>query len=142
MTDAFAPPARAVRAFRNDAAELRPMSEWFRALARATGFPPERALDFELCLNELMANTIQHGRGAAEQQIRIELELDARSIRATVEDEGRPFDPAAAEARPERESLEMIRTGGWGIPIVRAFANEFRYERRDGRNRVTITMRA
>jgi anti-sigma regulatory factor (Ser/Thr protein kinase) len=31
--------------------------------------------------------------------------------------------------------------GGWGIPIVRAFADDLSYERSDGRNRVTIASR-
>lgn len=140
MTEALPPQARAIRNFRHDDAELRRMSEWFREFARSTGFPPDRALDFELCLNELLANTIRHGRDGAKRDVRITLEQDAPSMRATIEDDGPFFDPSTAADRPSNQTLETMRPGGWGIPIVHAFANEIRYERRDGWNRVTIAM--
>lgn len=134
MTDAV------TQSFRSDDAELRRMSEWFRDFARRTTFPLERALDFELCLNELMANAIQHGSAGPDHEIRITLQDDAGSLRATLEDDGRPFDPLTLARRPGGETLESIRPGGWGIPIVRALADELRYERRDGRNVVAIGM--
>ena len=131
------------RAFRNDDAELRPLSEWFRKFARANEVPESRALDFELCLNELVTNVIHYAYAdRGRHEIRVALESDGESLRATIEDDGRPFNPLEKEAPPIPHSLEEAGIGGWGIPIVRAFADELAYQRRDGRNSVTIVSRA
>jgi len=123
--------------------ELRRMSEWFRDFARETGVPVSPALDFELCLNELMANVIRYAYAdTGPHRIRMTIRRRADSLGATLEDDGRPFDPTSAgEADVGRQALDGLQIGGWGIPIVRAFASEIRYERRDGRNRVSIEMR-
>jgi len=70
------------------------------------------------------------------------LQSDRESLRATIEDDGRPFNPLEKEAPPIPRSLEEAGIGGWGIPIVRTFADELAYQRRDGRNSVTIVSQA
>jgi serine/threonine-protein kinase RsbW len=76
-----------------------------------------------------------------EHEIRIILERDGAELRATVEDDGRPFNPLEKEPPAVPSSLEDAGVGGWGIPIVRAFADDLSYERRGGRNRFTIISR-
>src|ERR1700693_3854769 len=123
--------SREDRSFENDDAELRPLSEWFRAFARSNGMPEGRALDFELCLNELVTNVIHYAyedRGAHE--IRIALERNGGEVRATIEEDGRPFNPLEKEPPAAPPSLEAAGVGGWGIPIVRGFADGVFYERR------------
>ena len=134
--------SQASRTFPNDDAALRPLSEWFREFARDNGIAGARALDVELCLNELVTNVIHYAyadRGAHE--IRIVLESEGEELRATVEDDGRKFNPLEKEPPAIPRSLEEAGVGGWGIPIVRAFADDFSYEQRDGRNRFTIISR-
>lgn len=129
------------------------MSEWFRDFARETGTPMAPSLDFELCLNELMANVIRYAyRAAGESEgpdpenresphrLRVSLERRPGLLAATLEDDGRPFDPTSVEDPSATESLADARVGGWGIPILRAFASAIRYERRDGKNVVSIEM--
>jgi anti-sigma regulatory factor (Ser/Thr protein kinase) len=119
------------------------MSAWFQAFARETEMPADRALDFELCLNELMSNVIRHGYDDDDtHRLRITLERAGGTFGATLEDDGRPFDPTSADEPPPGEPVDPLRTGGWGIPIVRAFASRVRYERRDGTNRVSIELPA
>lgn len=138
MTD-FEGVSRASRSFRNHDAELRPLSEWFREFARDNGVAEARALDFELCLNELMTNIIHYAYAdRGRHEIRVVLERDGGEIRATLEDDGEPFNPLEKAPPPVPDSLEEAGIGGWGIPIVRALADRLSYERRDGRNRVTI----
>jgi anti-sigma regulatory factor (Ser/Thr protein kinase) len=130
------------RSFRNDDAELRPLSEWFRGFARRNGIAETRTLDFELCLNELVINVIHYAYAdRGEHEIRIALERDGDDLSATVEDDGRAFNPLEKEPPTTPLSLEAAGVGGWGIPIVRGFADDLSYERRDGRNRLTILSR-
>src|SRR5262249_1752436 len=133
---------RVARTFRNDDAELRPISDWFREFARDRGLSESRTLDIELCLNELIVNVINYAYAdRGRHEIRLSLEGDAGEIRATIEDDGRPFNPLEKDAPPIPDSLEEAGIGGWGIPLVRALASDFSYERRNGRNRVTIVSR-
>ncbi len=138
----MAEPSKDTRTFRNDDAELRSLSEWFRGFASGNGVALARSLDFELCLNELVTNVIHYAYAdKGRHEIRVALESNGRELRATVEDDGRPFNPLAKEAPAVPASLEEAGVGGWGIPIVRAIADELSYERRDGRNRFTIVAR-
>src|SRR5262249_54964247 len=133
---------RVSRSFRNDDAELRPLSEWFRDFAREGGVAESRALDFELCLNELVTNIIHYAYAdRGRHEIRVALERDGEEIRAILEDDGRPFNPLEKEAPPIPHSLDEAGIGGWGIPIVLAYASDISYERTDGRNRLTIVSR-
>lgn len=134
--------SRASRSFGNDDSELRPLSEWFREFARDNGFSGPRALDFELCLNELVTNIVHYAYAdRGRHEIRVALERHGDEIRATLEDDGRPFNPLEKKVPPVPHSLEESGAGGWGIPIVRALTEDFAYERREGRNRVTISSR-
>ena len=145
MPELLTPPeecSRENRSFRNDDAELRPLSEWFREFVRRNGIAETRTLDFELCLNELVTNVIHYAyEDRGEHEIRITLERDGGELRATIEDDGRPFNPLEKEPPASPVSLEAVGIGGWGIPIVRGFADDLSYERRDGRNRFTILSR-
>lgn len=118
------------------------MSEWFRRFASEQGVSEAEALDFELCLNELFSNIVRHGvADGRRHEIQLTLERSGDEIRAVLEDDGRPFDPAGAEALEPAGSLEAARIGGWGLPIVRALTESLSYERRDGRNRLTVVAR-
>ena len=133
--------SREDRRFRNDDAALRPLSEWFREFARDNGIAGARALDFELCLNELFTNIIHYAyEDRGEHEILIALEREGGDLRATIEDDGRAFNPLERQPPPTPSSLEAAEVGGWGIPIVREFADDLSYERRDGRNRLTILL--
>jgi anti-sigma regulatory factor (Ser/Thr protein kinase) len=135
--------SRASRSFRSDDSELRLLSEWFREFARKNGVSESRALDFELCLNELVTNIVHYAYAdRGRHEIRVVLEHEGAEIRATLEDDGKPFNPMEKTPPPVPDSLGEAGIGGWGIPIVRALADRFSYERRDGRNRVTIASRS
>ena len=135
-------PLRESRTFRNDDAELAALSEWFATFARSQGLAEPRLLDFELCLNELMTNIVHYGYAdRGKHEIRVALEANGAELRATLEDDGRPFNPLEKEAPATPHTLEQAGIGGWGIPIVRAFADGITYERREGHNRLTIVFR-
>ena len=116
------------------------MSDWFRRFAAETGFSDQKALDLELCLNEILTNInhYAHPDLDVEREIHLTLVREGQRLEAVVEDDGQPFNPAQAPRPEAPESLANAKIGGWGIPIVHALADEVRYERRDGRNRLVI----
>jgi anti-sigma regulatory factor (Ser/Thr protein kinase) len=134
----------------NDERELRRMSRWFRQLAGEIGLDAAKTDDLELCLNELLVNVLNYAYAADDhsddadsddraREIRVVAEGDARDLRVSVEDDGTPFDPRTRPSPARPDSLEHAGIGGWGLPIVRAFAQDLTYERCEGWNRVTIS---
>lgn len=134
--------SRSQLSIRNDDRELSRMSLWLRGFAADSGISSDRAADLELCLNELVTNIIHHAfADDREHEIQIAVERAAGEIWTTIEDDGRPFDPLTSVLPEPARSLEKASIGGWGIPIVRALADHLVHERRDGKNRVTFTIR-
>jgi len=134
------PGRRETQTFQTRDAELRKMSDWFRRFAAESALPEGRALDMELCLNEILTNInhYAHRESDGEREIQVTLHRQDRRLEATIEDDGLPFNPVESPEPSAPESLAQARIGGWGIPIVRALADEVRYERRDGRNRLVL----
>ena len=57
---------------------------------------------------------------------------------ARIEDNGRQFDPTRAPPPAPARSLEEAKVGDVGIHLMRSFASDMDYERRAGRNRLTL----
>jgi serine/threonine-protein kinase RsbW len=90
----------------------------------------------------LVTNVIHYAYAdKGQHEIRMALEREGDELRATIEDDGGPFNPLDKEQPAIPLSLEEAGVGGWGIPIVRALADDLSYERRAGRNRFTIISR-
>ena len=125
----------------NRPSALRPMSERLAEAARRMGLPGRVAFAIDLCANEAVANVVAYGfPGGGEHEILVRLARAADGVRLTVEDEGVPFDPVAAPLPDAPAGLEDARVGGWGLGLIRAHADRCEYERRDGRNRLTVVL--
>jgi len=79
--------------------------------------------------------------GAARDErleIAVELERNGATLVARIEDNGRQFDPTRAPPPVVASSLEKAKVGDLGIHLMRSFASGMDYERREGRNRLTL----
>jgi anti-sigma regulatory factor (Ser/Thr protein kinase) len=79
--------------------------------------------------------------GAARDErleIAVELERNGATLIARIEDNGRQFDPTRAPPPMVATSLEKAKVGDLGIHLMRSFASGMDYERREGRNRLTL----
>jgi serine/threonine-protein kinase RsbW len=132
-------PNREQRTFTGDIPELRRISAWWREWAAAAGLDDDRLRRGELCLNEAVANIIQHGRPRGEQRtIDIALEGSAQSVDATIADDGPLFNPLEYSASESPRTPDTARAGGLGIPLMLRLASEVKYRRADGRNILTL----
>jgi serine/threonine-protein kinase RsbW len=131
-------PTREQRVYGSSVHELRRISTWWREWAASAALSPEAVDRGELCLNELVANIVQHGGEVGA--IEIALEAAANTVRITIADDGQAFDPVAhAPARLPR-TLDEAGPGGLGIHIVRSNTAGLSYDRVDGWNRLTLTL--
>jgi anti-sigma regulatory factor (Ser/Thr protein kinase) len=93
----------------------------------------------QLCLEEAVANIIMYAAAKDDRlSIAVELARSGGTLVACIEDTGRQFDPTQVPPPTMAKSLEEAQVGGLGIHLIRRFASGMDYERRDGRNRLTL----
>jgi sigma-B regulation protein RsbU (phosphoserine phosphatase) len=93
----------------------------------------------ELALEEVLMNQAWHAYtapGAGWVELEVELQADTVTLRFC--DEGRPFDPSQPSPTPAAGPLEDAQVGGLGLSLLHKRARRIAYERRDGRNALTI----
>ena len=123
---------------RNDVAELQRLAGWLERLAQQ-GMSSDVSFAVQLCLEEAVANIIMYGAAGGDRlEIAVELERNGGTLVARIEDNGRQFDPTRAPPPAVATSLEQAKVGDLGIHLMRSFANRMDYERREGRNRLTL----
>jgi anti-sigma regulatory factor (Ser/Thr protein kinase) len=123
---------------RNNLAELERLTGWLEGWAQHD-LSPEVSFAVQLCLEEAVANVIMYGGTRDDRlEIAVEVERSNGTLVASIEDNGRHFDPTQVPARALATSLEDAKIGDLGIHLMRSFANGMHYERRDGRNRLTL----
>ena len=126
------------RVLRNDVAELQRLAGWLERLAQQ-GMSSDVSFAVQLCLEEAVANIIMYGAARGDRlEIAVELERNGGTLVARIEDNGRQFDPTRAPPPAVAASLEQAKVGDLGIHLMRSFASGMDYERRDGRNRLTL----
>jgi anti-sigma regulatory factor (Ser/Thr protein kinase) len=115
-----------------------------RAAAEA-GLDPARAYRLVLGVDEIVANTLNHGygAGAGDDGITVSARSAADELQIVVEDAAPPFDPRD-QPIPAREQLaaagDRREAGGLGLYLARTGVDRFDYERAEGRNRTTLAM--
>ena len=123
---------------RGDLSGLGRLAGWIKTGAQHE-LSDDTSFAVQLCLEEAVANIIMHGGAKDDRvEIAIELERDGGTLVARIEDSGREFDPTQFPPPSVAKSLEEAKVGDLGIHLMRSFASDMHYERRDGRNRLTL----
>ena len=101
---------------------------------------PERTIyRIELIVEEVLSNIVRHAfTESSESTIGFCARLSAGDVVIEFEDHGRQFNPLEAAELPRASQVSRTEVGGWGISLMRRFADGLRYERRDGRNLLEV----
>ncbi len=92
-----------------------------------------------LVLEEVLTNILKYAyEDSDEHVIRVELALERQSLRITVEDDGRAFDPRSVTPPRMSEPMSARQPGGLGIHLIRNLSDSTEYVRGDNLNRFTI----
>ncbi len=111
----------------------------FAEFADAHAVPAAIRRSLSVALDDLLNNTIAYGFAGREGgEVRIEVEVRADRVCATLTDDGRPFNPLDAAAPDTALSVEERQVGGLGIHLVRRMMDEVGYQRRGDHNVVTL----
>lgn len=105
----------------------------------ASSVPPAILARMHVALEEAVANAALHGFPAGQEgEITVRLRRHDDTMVLEIEDDGVPFDPTEAELRAHAKNLDDVEPGGWGLGLIRAFTASVAYERRDGRNHLSL----
>ena len=118
------------------------------ATVQADAWLVEQQVSFEamylvsLAIEELVTNCIKYGyKDAKDHTIDFVLNVEDGTLRMDVIDDGNPFNPLDAPRPDLTLPPERRPIGGLGLHLLRELADEMRYERRDGTNRLSVTKR-
>ena len=100
----------------NTIAEMDKVVEFVEKFGAAHGIPQAVINDLNVCLDELLNNTISYGYDDRRpHSIVVNLSLAADLLTAEIQDDGKPFDPRKATPKPsERARSNRERSAGSG----------------------------
>ncbi len=125
---------------RNDLGELERLTAFIDAFCAPLRPSEKDVMSFQLALEEAVTNVIQHAyRDGAEHTFTVALHAGADDrVTAVLTDDGPAYDPLARPEVDITRPLEEREIGGLGVHLVKKLMDVARYERRDGRNILTL----
>lgn len=133
-------PAPLMIAITNDLAEIEPLSQVINEFIARQQLPAKLAFELNLALDELLTNTISYGYepGQTGQTIYVRGVLADGFIILEIEDGARAFNPLAMSEPDLDAALNERPIGGLGIYLVRQLMDDVTYQRRAGKNLLTL----
>ena len=102
--------------------------------------PLKLQMQMDIAVEELFVNIVNYAytEGEGDAVIRMEILDDPKRAGITLIDEGMEFNPLDRPDPDVTLSVEQRKIGGLGIYLARKNTDQLTYERRDGRNILTI----
>ena len=102
--------------------------------------PLKVRLQIDLALEEMYINIANYAYTPkiGEMELRVAFDEAGRELTMVLIDSGIPYDPLAKKDPDVTLSAEKRKIGGLGIYLVKKTMDSMTYERRDGRNIVTM----
>jgi serine/threonine-protein kinase RsbW len=123
----------------NTIAELQKVVDFIENFGAAHNIPDGLTNDLNLCLDEILNNTISYGYDDhSEHSIAVTLSVADGWLIAEIQDDGKPFDPRDATPAPIEGDLQSREVGGLGLSFVKALMDDVDYERRSQYNVIKI----
>jgi sigma-B regulation protein RsbU (phosphoserine phosphatase) len=122
--------------------ELEKVAAAIDRIADEWDLPSKVAMQVNLAVEELFTNIVFHGHAddPAEHSIGVVFSRTDRTLSVVIADDAPPFDLLVQAKAPDTElALADRAVGGLGIHFVKSIMDRVEYERRDGKNIVTLT---
>ena len=124
---------------RSDLSELEALRQHLNKFGRVTGVSEACITDVNICLDELFTNIVSYGfEDDLEHIIVFTMDLNNEELTLMIEDDGIPFNPLEKKEPEVPADLIDVRIGGLGIHIVRKLMDDIRYNRKQGKNKLTM----
>ena len=106
--------------------KLEELAKLAEAVESALPNLPNLAFSANLCIEELITNTVQYGlKGADNRLIRVRMSLSSEWLEILIKDDAPPFDPFAEAPLPDIDlDLENRPIGGLGVHIIKTMMDD------------------
>jgi serine/threonine-protein kinase RsbW len=133
-------PSRQTLTLRNDRLEIPRLAAFIDAYCQPLGPTQESLMSFHLALEEAVTNVIHHGYVDGQpHEFTVAVDtVPGGRVRAVVTDDAPAFDPTARPPVDTSLPLEQRPVGGLGVHLIKNLMDSVGYERRDGRNILTL----
>ena len=108
-----------------------------RAVARLNFNEKEKNL-IEIAVDEIVSNIVYYAYEGKQGTANVKIDTDDKGIIITITDSGIEYNPLEKEDPDITLSAEERGIGGYGIYIVKKVMDEITYERKDGKNILTL----
>jgi len=127
---------------RNQISGIKQLCEKMEAFGKLHGLSDKLIFAAHLAVEELFVSIVSHAfEDSREHIVEVGLSLKNRRLTITLVDDGQPYDPTIVPDKPTDDiSAEDIAHIELGLRMVRKVVDTITYERRDGRNRLTLVM--
>jgi len=125
------------RSFQRNVGALDEIFAFTDRFSSSHGLGPALRYSVDLIVEELFTNLVKHNSGGGPSiHIRVSIEGDRMVVELTDENVD-PWDPSQAPEVALDRLIDNRRAGGLGLRLVRAMADELRYDCRERRMTVT-----
>ena len=124
----------------NDISEVPQLNDFIEAVAERLGIEPSTALQLQLAVEEAVVNVMDYAYPPdSVGEVSVTTTSDGQCLEIVISDSGTPFDPTEQEKADISLSAEERQIGGLGILLVNEIMDTVSYERKDGKNVLTLT---
>lgn len=119
---------------------LEQLGVFVESISQKRSLSPRDQFQWHLILEELITNTINYGfLGKSDGVIEVEFFVaEDGGCHVCYRDNGPPFDSSAKQVPEELAKTEAIGFGGMGLGLVSQMADNFKYQRENGFNNISI----
>jgi serine/threonine-protein kinase RsbW len=103
--------------------------EFVTSVGGQAGLDESGVAQLELAVDEACANVIEHAYGHdTTKEVMVRAIFDDESLRISVIDEGRGFDPNKVQQDTVEQLVHERKSGGLGIRLIKTLMDEVSYE--------------
>ena len=127
---------------KNDIAEIPQLSAFIDTFAEEAGIDFSLVMSLQLALEEAVVNVMEYAypKGTVGKVL-VTASAEGDDLEFVISDSGKAFDPTAKAEVNVDLGVEDRPIGGVGIHLVRNIMDSVAYERKDGKNILTLRKR-
>ena len=126
----------------NDIAEIPQLSAFIDTFAEEAGIDFSLVMSLQLALEEAVVNVMEYAYPKGTMgKVLITASVEGDDLEFVISDSGKAFDPTAKAEVNVELGVEDRPIGGLGIHLVRNIMDSVAYERKDGKNILTLRKR-
>ena len=124
---------------KNDIQQVPQLNDFIKSVAQRLGLDTALTRQLQLAVEEAVVNVMSYAYPPhTEGDIMVKTSSDGQKLKVQIIDSGVAFDPTETEKIDTTLSVDERQIGGLGIFLVRELMSTINYERRDGKNILTL----